>query len=1092
VERTTEDGRPPDTAAGTVAGAAPADAAVFPGDSDMAARCRALDWAATPLGPVEAWPAALRAAVRLTLAAPVATSLWVGPEYTLVYNDAYARILSAKHPAALGRSGAAVWDELWPTLEPQFEGVRGGGRPVFADDALLRMERLEGGRAEDAWFTYALSPLTDEAGACLAVYNVAVEVTERTRAERARDAERARAASILEAMTDAYFALDHEFRIVAVNAAMERSTGLARDALLGRLFWEMFPGTVGTAYERHYRAAATEGAAAHFTNAYSDGRLELISEADVYPVAGGGVAVFWRDITARVQAEAERDALLAAERAARAEAEAARAQSEAVLGSIADPFILLDREWRITQVNDAAEPPLQTGRSRLLGRTLWDAFPGLEGSLFEPYYRDAMSTGRPTAVEDYFAPLDTWFDVHIYPWPGGLMVHFRDVSARKAAEAERERLLADLRGANAELRRVTAAAQAGERRARFLADLGHALQPVTEPDAVMEAAARLLGEHLGADRCAYAEVEADEDTFTITGNYTRGDTIGILGRFTFRAFGAEVLRLMRANEAYVVDDAAADPRVTPPDRAAYEQTQIAAVICVPLHKAGRFAAAMAVHQRVPRRWTPDEVDLVVTVVQRCWESLERARALRRLRESEAALRATSSRLAERTAAAEAAQHAAEAANRAKAEFLATMSHELRTPINAVLGYASLLEVGVAGPLTEQQRGYLERLTASGRHLLGLVSDVLDLAKVEAGAASVAHEEAMTGSAVRAALDLVAPAAAARGIRLVDAGPAEAGVLYVGDEDRVRQILVNLLSNAVKFTAAGGIVTVTSDTVREAPPAATHLKGAGPWAYVRVEDTGVGIPPEEQGRIFEEFHQVQDGKNPYTRTVGGTGLGLAISRRLARLMGGDLSVESAPGVGSAFTLWLPASRRDGGASAVEGETAADRTARAERDVSRLEAPGLGEVGEVLHGAVADVLTAYTDRLRADPAVPEGSAMTRLQLEDHAISFLADLAQSLVIVGDAGPEAAELLKAGSAIQRTIAEEHGARRHAQGWAEPALRRDQQVFREEVERAVRARLKPGSRDVDEAMRVLLGLMERGEAISVRAWRRAAADAAR
>jgi hypothetical protein len=289
---------------------------------------------------------------------------------------------------------------------------------------------------------------------------------------------------------------------------------------------------------------------------------------------------------------------------------------------------------------------------------------------------------------------------------------------------------------------------------------------------------------------------------------------------------------------------------------------------------------------------------------------------------------------------------------------------------------------------------------------------------------------------------------------------------------------------VKFTAPGGTVTVTCDTLREPPPAAAHLRGAGPWALVRVEDTGVGIPPEEQGRIFEPFHQVEGG---HTRTAGGTGLGLAISRRLARLMGGDLSVKSAPGVGSAFTLWLPAARHDAGQSS---ETAAERSARAERDLTRLETPGLAEVGGVLHGAAAEVLAAYTDRLRADPAVPDAAAMTRLQLEDHAISFLADLAQSLAIVGDAGPEAVELLKDGSAIQRAIADAHGARRHAQGWDEAALRRDQQLFREEAERAVRAGLKPGSADVDDAVHVLLGLIDRGQGIAVRAWRRAAASA--
>jgi hypothetical protein len=201
------------------------------------------------------------------------------------------------------------------------------------------------------------------------------------------------------------------------------------------------------------------------------------------------------------------------------------------------------------------------------------------------------------------------------------------------------------------------------------------------------------------------------------------------------------------------------------------------------------------------------------------------------------------------------------------------------------------------------------------------------------------------------------------------------------------------------------------------------------------------------------------------------------------MGGDLSVESVPGVGSAFTLWLPAARHEAGQP---DETAAERSVRAERELTRLETPGLGEVGALLHEAVTEVIGAYTDRLRADPAVPRGAAMTRVQLEDHAISFVADLAQSLMIVEDAGPEAVELLKDGSAIQRAIAEAHGARRYAQGWDESALRRDQQVFREEVERAVRARLKAGSGDVDQAVRVLLRLIDRGEEVAVGAWRRA------
>ncbi|HEX8431847.1 MAG TPA: PAS domain-containing protein, partial [Longimicrobium sp.] len=162
---------------------APADS-LFAGPGEMAARFRATEWSDTPLGPVAGWPAALRTAVRLMLASRVPTSLWCGPTYTLLYNDGYAPILGTKHPGALGRSGAEVWNELWPILERQFAGVRDGGPAVFLEEALLAMERGDGG-SEDAWFTYSLSALNDEDGSCLAVYNVAVEITDKVRAREA-------------------------------------------------------------------------------------------------------------------------------------------------------------------------------------------------------------------------------------------------------------------------------------------------------------------------------------------------------------------------------------------------------------------------------------------------------------------------------------------------------------------------------------------------------------------------------------------------------------------------------------------------------------------------------------------------------------------------------------------------------------------------------------------------------------------------------------------------------------------------------------------------------------------------------------------
>jgi hypothetical protein len=175
-----------------------------------------------------------------------------------------------------------------------------------------------------------------------------------------------------------------------------------------------------------------------------------------------------------------------------------------------------------------------------------------------------------------------------------------------------------------------------EERDRFLLALDEAVRPLTDPAEITAAHARLLGGHLAADRCAYADVEDDQDTFNLTGDYTRG-VPSIVGRYRFAEFGQEVLALMRADRPYVVEDVDSH---RPPvgDLTAYRATMIQSVVCVPLHKGGRFVAAMAVHQKVPRRWTADEVALVQQVAARCWESIERARVERTLRESEARFR----------------------------------------------------------------------------------------------------------------------------------------------------------------------------------------------------------------------------------------------------------------------------------------------------------------------------------------------------------------------------------------------------------------------------------------------------------------------
>ena len=244
---------------------------------------------------------------------------------------------------------------------------------------------------------------------------------------------------------------------------------------------------------------------------------------------------------------------------------------------------------------------------------------------------------------------------------------------------------------------------------------------------------------------------------------------------------------------------------------------------------------------------------------------------------------------------------AEAANRAKSEFLANMSHEFRTPMNAIIGYSGLLEAEIMGPLTEEQQKQLKRIRASSNHLLGLVEDVLDLAKIEAGRITVEQECALASEPIQAALELIEPQAQEKGLAVESRCELDGTMCFVGDVDRVRQILANLLSNSVKFTDAGGRITVGCEILDQPDPQAV-LPGRGPWLCFTVEDTGIGMGPEQIASVFEPFVQAETGR---TRTKGGTGLGLTISRHLARLMNGDLTVASAPGEGSCFKLWLAA-------------------------------------------------------------------------------------------------------------------------------------------------------------------------------------------
>jgi signal transduction histidine kinase/CheY-like chemotaxis protein len=341
----------------------------------------------------------------------------------------------------------------------------------------------------------------------------------------------------------------------------------------------------------------------------------------------------------------------------------------------------------------------------------------------------------------------------------------------------------------------------------------------------------------------------------------------------------------------------------------------------------------------------------------------------------------------------------ERANSLKSEFLANMSHELRTPLNAIIGFSELLLDPGFGPLSEDQRGYAADIHSSGRHLLNLINDILDLSKIEAGKMRLRREVFPLGPVVEEAMALLRVDAARKRLTFTTDVESSRDRLEA-DRSKVKQVLSNLLSNAVKFTPSGGAVTV-------------RLRGDGAWIHLAVEDTGIGIRPEDQARIFDAFTQV-DGS--LARQYQGTGLGLTLVRRFVEMHGGRVSVESLPERGSRFLVDLPGRRPPAEEEPVGEETPSDGPA--------VMAPGDGGGAGATGASSDDPIFVIEDnpsnlKLVRDLLRSRGYAVASSSTGEEALDALKFLRPRLILIdvqlpGMDGLQVARVLAARPAIR------------------------------------------------------------------------------
>jgi len=856
---------------------------LFAGPGEMRALCRAFDWSTTALGTVERWPQSLRTAVQIVLAARLPMLLVWWPDLNSIYNDGYRDIIRSRHPAALGQPVLEFWPEYRELNEHVYAQVR-AGESVSFDDALIPIERSPGVVAQ-AWFQLCYSPVRDESGAVGGVLVVVVETTERKQAEERQAfllklADRLRALQDPIAIQQAACCLLGEY--LGVNRSMyvdiEGEDFIVRSGYLSGAAPLPAGRNPISAFGASLLEACLRGESIVIDDVTADPRItpaelaahraaEIGAGAAVMLVKGGRLvgAFGFTQATPRRWTQAELELLR--EVGDRTWVAAQRAQAEAAL-RVSEEQMRLAMEaatmvhwtvdvatgrtsWSANYAEVLGFAP-ETTPLTVMDRIRAKTHPDDEARLVEAISRTMRGEGdmhveyrmRVPHTDDVI-----WIEVHgtrvVDPTTGAARIVgvAQNINQRKRAEqALRE-------------------AEAGQ---AFLLELADRLRAPTDPRAIMNTAAEMLGRHLAVSTLVYRLFEADGDTSERAATYSDAGPASVEGSFRIRmSEGAPGwARSMRAGQEIFAEDVEKNPLLALNDP---RPATVRACAGIPLIKEGRLVAVLAITHREPRRWSDADRQLCREVAERTWAAAERARAEAALRVSEEQLR-----------------HAMTLRD----EFLAIVGHELRTPLSAILIWAKMLRAGAVK--TADQIQALSVIEESALAQRQLINDLLDVSAMVSGKLRMQIEEAELGPVLAAGLQAVRPMAEAKRVALtVEVGDVPVWARI--DRARLQQVVWNLANNAVKFTPAGGKVTV-------------RLRQLDSAVRIEIEDTGRGIAPIFLPHVFERFRQADSST---TRAQGGLGLGLAIGRQLVELHGGTIEAHSAgEGQGATFVIELP--------------------------------------------------------------------------------------------------------------------------------------------------------------------------------------------
>ncbi len=883
------------------------------GGGEVGALMRSTDWAATALGPASAWPAALRTVVGLMLASNQPMYIAWGPQRSFLYNDHYAPFLGDKHPAALGRDLLSeVWPEIRDQLEPLVEATR-IGEPVQVPRMELALNRH--GRLEETHFSFFFAPVREENGTVGGLFGCCNEITEQVMAERRLALSLERHLRVLTNMEEAFVLMDRDFRVLEVNAQTERLLGRPRDALVGALYWDLYPGTREAELGRLYRQVLADGQAASLEYPYgaADGNPRWF-EVRAFPT-DEGMAVLFRDITRR--------RLDAAQAALSAE----RVHLALEAGAIVGTWI-----WSITDDRITGDERF----ARLFGLDLRDCEDGLAlSTVMQAIHPDdldrvsaaidaAMASGGAYSCEYRVRTHDgsyVWVEANgrVERDAAGTPVRFpgvlRDHSERRRAEQERDRATVLLRSF---IEAVPGVVYAKDREGRLiLGNRGVAellgvpqeeyigrtdrelLADAAQAEAVMRNDRRIM--ESGVAEQVEEEIRLADGTPAWWWSHKapmreKGQVVGLIGAsvdITDRKRIEHSLRLSEQRNALALGVAQLGTwTLDPPTRALGMDARTRQIAGVDAHCDGLTLDDLA-RRMHPDDWPAAEAALQASMApdgdglfaQEFRLALADGRVvwvLCRGQRVGASMIGTVLDVTERRRMIE----TLEQGDRRKDEFLAMLAHELRNPLAPIGTAAQLLRmapgdqgaVGKAADIIARQVG----------HMTQMVDDLLDVSRVTRGLVQIEQVPVDLGEIVAAAVEQAEPFLQTRRHRLlVEVGSA--AMLVIGDRHRLVQVVSNLLNNAAKYTPPGGTIALS-------------VAATADEVHIRVSDNGIGMGADLVPHVFDLFTQ---GERTPDRAQGGLGIGLALVRSIVQLHGGQVSASSAgSGQGSTFVVTLP--------------------------------------------------------------------------------------------------------------------------------------------------------------------------------------------